>query len=118
MDGIQKNITVSLRADEIMETLVQEGLFNNHQEAYRSAISVALAQNLPLDSDFKMTKNKWDTAAVFYSSDSNVESLLLLKGIDKNKIVEAGKILAENGLRFLEHKRQSNSDLMKFLIAK
>ena len=118
MEGNLKNITVSPRAYEIMETIKTEGYFSNKQEAYRAAIAVALANKLPIDREVKMTENKWDTAAVFNSKESNVEALLLLTGIAEKSLVDEGKLLAEAGLRFLEMKRQSNSDVLSFLVAK
>lgn len=114
--GNLKNITISQRADEICDSLVETGLFAFAVDAYRAAIAVALANDLSVNRDLKMIKNKWDTASVFYDRESNVETMLLLFGFNKENLVREGKLLAEAGLEFLESKRQLNSDLMSYLM--
>jgi hypothetical protein len=111
-----KNITISLHGNEICEQLKTDGYFNSALEAYRAAICLAIAQELELDEDTKGTLNKWDTASVFRDPDSNIESILLLKGYSPEDVVVKGKLLAEAGLRYIESKRLLNVDILSVLI--
>jgi hypothetical protein len=113
-----KNITISKRADEICQILKDQGYFATYIDAYKVAVVVALANKIEVDRNIKFEINKWDTAAVFFDREKNLESILLLNGYDKKDLVTEGKFLAEAGLKFLEEKRNSNIDLLPFLIGK
>ena len=82
------------------------------------AVVVALANKIEVDRNIKFEINKWDTAAVFFDREKNLESILLLNGYDRKDLVTEGKFLAEAGLKFLEEKRNSNIDLLPILIGK
>ena len=108
-----KNITISKRADEICQTLKDEGLVDDAKSAYKLAISVALNRSLKVDKTIQFDfGNKWDTPAVFFDRDSNLEPLLLLHKIKPEDLVIEGKYLAEAGLRYIEEKRLANVDLI------
>lgn len=111
-----KNITISQRGNEICEELKDAGYFNTAVEAYRAAICLAISRDLPLEQEVKGTLNKWDTASVFRNSESNIESLMLLRGYPKDEVVLKGKLLAEAGLRFIEERRLANADVLSILI--
>jgi hypothetical protein len=108
-----KNITISKRADEICQTLKDEGLVDDAKSAYKLAIAVALNRSLKVDKTIQFDfGNKWDTPAVFFDRDSNLEPLLLLHKIKPEELVIEGKYLAEAGLRYIEEKRLANMDLI------
>jgi hypothetical protein len=108
-----KNITISKRADEICQTLKDEGLVDDAKSAYKLAIAVALNRSLKVDKTIQFDfGNKWDTPAVFFDRDSNLEPLLLLHKIKPEDLVIEGKYLAEAGLRYIEEKRLANVDLI------
>ena len=112
-----KNITISKRAEEICQSLMSEGFVNSAIEAYKMGVAIALDKKLEVDREVKFDHgNKWDTAAVFYDRESNLEPLLLLHGVDKTNLVLEGKYLAEAGLRFLDEKRLRNEDILSYLI--
>lgn len=113
-----KNIKISTLGNEICESLEAMGLFPSALEAYRAAISVALAMNLEPDIDVKFDMNKWDTASVFRDADRDMEALLLLMGIEKDKCITTGMQLAESGLRYLNDKRIANVDLVSILVGR
>jgi hypothetical protein len=110
------NITVSTRANEMLERLKQERYFDSHLEAYRSAILISIAQDLPVNREVEFQHNKWDTAAVFYNEDQPIALLMQMLGYDKEKIVIEGKYLAETGLEFLESKLQKNLTIFPYLL--
>jgi hypothetical protein len=108
-----KNITISKRADEICQSLRDVGLVDDAKSAYKIAVAVALHHGLKVDRNVQFDHgNKWDTSAVFFDRDSNLEPLLLLHNISPEELVTEGKYLAEAGLRFIEEKRLSNMDLI------
>lgn len=108
-----KNLTISKRADEICQTLKEIGLVDDAKSAYKLAIAVALNRALRVDRSIQFDfGNKWDTSAVFFDRDSNLEPLLLLHGIRPEELVVEGKYLAEAGLRHIEEKRLANMDLI------
>ena len=111
-----KNIRISTQANEICEALAAQGLFSSALEAYRAAVSVALAMGLEPLTDIRLDINKWDTGSVFRDPDSSVEALLTLMGISGDSIVAQGMQLAEAGLRYLNEKRISNVDLVPILV--
>ena len=111
-----KNITISVRGNEICEELKLAGFFNTSVEAYRAAICIAISKELQIDESHKGTLNKWDTASVFRDSESNVEALLLLHGLKPEEIVSQGKLLAEVGLRYIAEKMAANTDVLTVLI--
>lgn len=111
-----KNITVSQRGSEICDELKDLGFFNDAIDAYRAALCLAIAKEIPIDESIKGVLNKWDTASVFRDPDSNIESLMLLQGYAPEVVVTTGKLLAEVGLRYIEEKRLANADVLSVLI--
>jgi hypothetical protein len=108
-----KNITISKRADEICQSLKEAGLVDDAKSAYKLAIAVALNHSLKVDRTVQFDfGNKWDTSAVFFDRDSNLEPFLLLHKISPDELVTEGKYLAEAGLRYIEEKRIGNMDLI------
>lgn len=115
-----KNITISVHGNEICESLKGAGYFEDLQDAYRTAIFVALAEDLPdnLDEDptMKPVQNKWDTDAVFRTKGNNVEAALLAVGVTPAETITRGKRLAEIGLRHLLSKMERNVDILDVII--
>jgi hypothetical protein len=110
------NITISDSANEICELLIADGLVSDAIEAYRLALCLAIGLDLPVDRSVRMTKNKWDTGAVFRARGKDIESLLRLFDRGGDDPVLEGKLLAEAGLRYLKSKRDENADLLGVLI--
>ena len=115
-----KNITISAKGNEICDLLEESGFFENGLHAYRVAIFVALAANLPdtLDDDptMKTLQNKWDTDAVFRSKGNNVEAALLALGVDPDETIIKGKRLGELGLRYLGSKIERHADILDIIV--
>jgi hypothetical protein len=115
-----RNITISVHGNEICERLKETGYFEDLQDAYRTAIFVAIAQELPdnLDEDPTMrpVQNKWDTDAVFRMKGNSIEAALLALGVTPEEVIVRGKRLAEIGLRFLLSKLERNVDILDVII--
>lgn len=106
-----KNVRISQFGDEVSESLKKEGYVDTQLDAYRLAISVALALDLGPDPAPVLDHNKWDSAAVFMDGNSNMASLidLFYPGTENPVLIGIG--LAENGLKWLENKRLSGVDI-------
>jgi hypothetical protein len=109
-------ITISDRADEICETMVNLKFFEDKKDVYVAAICLAIALDLELDPTIKMPLNRWHTASVFHGVGRSLSSLMILLGFREDEIVSKGKLLAEAGLRYIEEKRLSQSDLVDVLL--
>ena len=110
-----KNIKVSVEANEILASLESEGYFESGIAAYRTAISVAIANELDCSNEIKTTENKWDTAAVFNDKSANMEALITLLFPEVEEPITFGVGLAEHGLRWIEDKRLRNENLWELL---
>ena len=109
-------ITISDRGDEICETLRNLNFFDDKKDAYVYAICLAIALDLPLDPTISTPHNRWHAASVFHSSGKDLSSVMTLMGYKEDEIVGKGKMLAEAGLRYIEEKRLSQSDLVDVLL--
>ena len=109
-------ITISDRGDEICETLRNLNFFDDKKDAYVYAICLAIALDLPLDPTISTPHNRWHAASVFHSSGKDLASVMTLMGYKEDEIVGKGKMLAEAGLRYIEEKRLSQSDLVDVLL--
>lgn len=108
-----KNIRISDLAEEACKDLVKEGYFDDHIDAYRAAIFVAMAQDLDHSQPFQLKNNKWDSSAVFRDG---VDSAVAFYFPEDRGVVELGMKLAEAGLKFLQERRLAQEDLWKYLI--
>jgi hypothetical protein len=110
--NISANVTISEEAFMITDELVNLGYFEKPIEAYRMAVSVALANNLTVDKTLKINfSSRWQSASFLKNGD--MESLLKLFNIKGNPLIEA-EYLAEAGLRFLNEKVKSGLDLSSY----
>jgi len=109
-------ITISDRGDEICETLRSLNFFDDKKDAYVYAICLAMALDLPLDPTISTPHNRWHAASVFHSSGKDLASVMTLMGYKEDEIVSKGKMLAEAGLRYIDEKRLSQSDLVDVLL--
>ena len=110
-----KNVRISVKGNEACEALVSMGLFSTALEAYRAAMGVALALDLPPVEDLKLELNKWDAGSVFRDPSCSMEPLLALMGVPESERVTRGMQLAESGLKYLNEKRLANVPLLPVL---
>ena len=115
MSNAPKNVKVSVAANEILAALESEGYFESGITAYRTAIAVAIANELDCSQEIKTTENKWDTAAVFNDKSTNMEDLITLLFPEVEEPITFGMSLAEHGLRWIEDKRLRNENLWSTL---
>jgi hypothetical protein len=109
---IAANVSISEEAFHITDELASLGYFEKPIEAYRVAVSVALANNLQVDRTTKINfSERWQTASFFKNGE--MESLLKLFNISGNPQIE-GQYLAEAGLKFLKEKIDKGLDLAPY----
>ena len=109
-------VTISDRGDEICDLLKDQNFFSDKKSAYITAICLAIALDLPLDPKIPTPNNRWHAGAVFHSPGRELASVMTLMGYADDEIVTKGKMLAEAGLRYIETKRLSQSDLIDVLL--
>lgn len=110
-----KNIKVSVRANEVMRKLTDDGYFSDAKSAYIACIFLALKQNLqetPRIGVKQITENKWDTTSVFYDSKTRVKETLGLLFPDIEDLIAFGQDLAEKGLEFVDFQRLSGGEIL------
>jgi hypothetical protein len=109
-----KNIRVSDRANEIMDNLESDGYFADGAAAYRTAIFVAIGNNLSIENSPKTPNNKWDTSSIFRNSESDIETILILLFPNEDPIPYGTK-LAEAGLAWLDEQRLAGANIWEII---
>jgi hypothetical protein len=113
------------KVDDVGLTLVddvadegREYYFATQKDAFRTAVAVAIANNLERSPRNGPKKNKWQTPAV---CDDRMRNFLEVMGFGTDaekhmhyKMVE----LAEAGLRFLKEKHDAKFDLWPYILQK
>ena len=112
----KKNTEISDTANIVCEKLKSLNYFIDKKDVYRTAICVAISNNLPLDNEVIFSNNIADTNAVFFENDASVADLMVLFGYESDEIFYYGRLLAEAGLRFLDQKLKSHSDILDILV--
>ena len=111
-----KNITISDQADATCDSLIEQGIFREALEAYRTAICLALAKGLKIEADRTGRRNKWDTAAVFNAEGKDLEALMQLFGYADADVVSQGKMLAEAGLADIQKGLNQSDDILEIIL--
>jgi hypothetical protein len=111
-----KNITISDQADSTCDSLIEQGIFSEALEAYRTAICLAIAKDLKVEGQLTGKKNKWDTAAVFSADGKDLEALMQMFGYADTEVVSQGKMLAEAGLLYMQKGLHHSDDILEIIL--
>ena len=109
-------VPISDRVDEVCEITRNQNFFSDKESAFITATCLAIALDLPPDPKIPTPNNRWHAGAVFHSPGRELASVMTLMGYADDEIVTKGKMLADAGLRYIETKRLSQSDLIDVLL--